>query len=307
MKFLKNKKGIDYALWLTAVVFICIVYAFIVINEKIDKYHWKIGEHEVALLNTYQKAEENLLYVDNAARNSVWQAVDSLADLGGMPNKECGTITAQETDYTLWNQKDKDCYKTINFYESYSKELNEKLNSYLSQKNLPQDNYEFTVLKDKVSGLAIEPLSIPIVPPPGKIVTYWLTFKVYEAEVSKAAVGKYYIRPSFTIPAKTSLDNYEHIRIEINKLVECAEKPTINPAFVKECSKDLSGDDLTWAITPEIAPPDNTYFFDITQKEVKNVYTGKSPIIRFAMNIPKPPEPVEKPKVEPAIKKPRVK
>jgi len=165
MKLLKNKKGIDYAMMLALVVFICVVYLLIVLENKLDKFDWRIGQHETGLLNAYQGGEKTMLYVDNAARLSVWQALGILGEVGGMPNQEClDMLGPGSVSYTLWNKQDKDCFMETNFYEGFNQIMNTRLNEYLALQQLRQNNYEFVVLKDKISGFAIEPHLIPVFP-----------------------------------------------------------------------------------------------------------------------------------------------
>ena len=286
MKFLKNKKGIDYAFLLAFVVFVCIIYLFVVLNGKLNEMHWKIGEHEVALLNAYQKGEEQLLYVDNSARISAWQAVDSLAEVGGMPDQDCGTVNRSigttVVQYTYWKSQNQDCLDKSNVYEEYSDVLNEKLNNYLKLRKMPQNNYEFTVLPEKVSGFAFRPLEIPVKAPPEKIVYYFLIFKVYEDEFEKVlAIGKYYVHPSFTAHVKTRLQDYGVIKAEVIKLLDCAKHNII----IDTCIGDIEQGDLDWKIEKSLGT--DIYYFDIAQS-IENPYTGKNPVVRFALNIPRP-------------------
>jgi len=299
-----NKKALDYAMWLAMVTFVCIVYLFIIINGELRDFRWNVGEHEVALLNTYQKAEENLLYVDNAARLASWQSVDSFASFGGMPNEECSSIQSTAgKKYSFWNTADKNCFETANFYENFNVILGNKLKPYLNRRNI-QNDYEFTVLKDKISGFALQPIGIPIQPPPEKITEYFLFFKVYEEEVPKTAVGKYYVRPSFTVNINSNLEDYNKIRDKMKNLLECSKKHRQVADIVKDhCENQIDKGNMRWQITKD--PVSDIYFFDITQN-FENPYTNTKPTISLAMTISQPKPPAPQAPAPQAIKAPRV-
>ena len=94
-----------------------------------------IGEIQLATLKTMQEAEQDLTYIDNAAKISAEQAIYELAENGGFKEAKCGSY-----GFNLWNDKNKECFPDykINFTSLF----NDKLNKFLVGLNLV-DNYDF--------------------------------------------------------------------------------------------------------------------------------------------------------------------
>jgi len=285
MRLFVGKKGIDYAAMMVLVTFVAVSYLYIQLAAKLEPFQVKIGENQVALLNAYQRGEDALLYLDQAASMSAYQAMHTLAMQGGMAEKPCGQVTDDSQTVNAWTMNGTACFDAVQPYDAYAQMLNSKLNAYIDLYNLkhenerlPLDNYEIFVQQNTVTGTAIAPARIWLQPPPEVRKFYVTIIKVAEAELKKAAIGEYAFKPSFTVKAETKLDFYDTLKREAGEIYKCidagnAKDDCLNKfkLTVKDSSLKQVGDNVVVRV----------------KNPVKNPYDKKElPEITFALYLP---------------------
>ena len=99
---------------------------YVKIEAKQDRVLTKdIGELQFDLLQTYQRGEKTLLYIDQAAKYSMYHSVFDFFGSGGLFNSECG----QHNGYQIWQNKEQECYLTKESIENnFPMFVNENLN-----------------------------------------------------------------------------------------------------------------------------------------------------------------------------------
>lgn len=111
-----------------------------------------IGHTQIKIINTFQKAEKALFYLDQSAKYAATNNIMQLASNGGHIISPCGKLAGYNV--LIDNQKnDGDCLP--DFYNNFKKGFAEDLDSYLmdySAVNFPLKNYDIILdQKDKLS------------------------------------------------------------------------------------------------------------------------------------------------------------
>lgn len=291
MKLLRNKKGLDYAAWLVLVTFITIVYLYIQLASKIEGFDVRIGESQIAVLNAYQDGENALLYVDQAAKYSAYQAASTLAQHGGVLKDACGTLTENDKTIAAWTAGGKnidDCLARVQPYDAFAALMNERLDSYIAnykhpQVTLPANNYEVLVQDKTITGTAIQP-AIAYLKPPTEVKDYYVGFlKVAEAVLKKAAIGEYAFKPSFTIAAELKLDTYDTLKTRVKNFYTCT-----NDRSIESCAIELNA-----ATTRSASSSD--YLILTMKNPATNPYGVALADITFALYAPATTEPAQPP------------
>ena len=289
MRLLRNKKGLDYAAWLVLVVFITIVYLYIQLATKVEGFQVSIGESQVAVLNAYQDGENALLYVDQAAKYSAYQAAGTLAQRGAVLKDACGTLTEDSKTITAWTAGGKnidDCLSRVQPYDTFAALMNERLDSYIAsyknpQVTLPANNYDILVQDKTVTGTAIEP-AIAFLKPPTEVKDYYVGFlKVAEAVLKKTAIGEYAFKPSFTVPAELKLDTYDTLKTRVKNFYTCT-----NDRSIESCAVEFGT-----ATTRSTNSPD--YLIVTVKNPATNPYGAALADITLALYAPATAEPAE--------------
>ncbi len=105
----KSKKGaILFSILLVLFMVAILLYAWGLLAYKYKAFDKNIGERQYELINTYQKAEKALFYIDQSAKYSLQQAAYELAKNGGIseveaevneiPDSGCGKFYG----YSIW-------------------------------------------------------------------------------------------------------------------------------------------------------------------------------------------------------------
>src|SRR3989338_11649221 len=105
MKY-KKAQEIMFNIIFLIVCLITIGYIFIQSSSKMGGMNNNFGGVQVALLSTYYNSELALLYIDQAAKYSSYQAIYDLGQRGGLNQAKCGSYLG----YNLWLDKGKECY-----------------------------------------------------------------------------------------------------------------------------------------------------------------------------------------------------
>ena len=216
MRMLRDKRGLEFAAVMVLVVLIAQLYMFIQLYTIADeRLPVAIGEYQVAVLNAFNTGENYLLYVDQAARLSALRSLNTLAKNGGSLDAPCGDINGT----TAWVGEGKDCLALglINPQAAFETVFNNNIGGYLGAYlgvQIPLDNYELFVQKDKITGTATKSAIVNIQPPPGVIeVTAafgWIT--VASIPITRGITGEYSFRPSFTINLASYLHLYDELK-----------------------------------------------------------------------------------------------
>ena len=155
-KIRRNKKaGHIFMLILLAMVIFAFSGLLIYVVSKTDDSK-TIGSDAAKILQAAQKGDDMANYVDIAARYAVWQTEHQLAYGGGLLESECGRYDGA----ALWYHDGNIClpkdYKE-DFKKLFAKNLEAGLDGYF---NLPKNNYEFSILPDKVIGKAKKDVAV---------------------------------------------------------------------------------------------------------------------------------------------------
>ncbi|MBW2977603.1 hypothetical protein KY331_02040 [Candidatus Woesearchaeota archaeon] len=194
MKLLKQKKAMVMIFFLSILIVIIIMpMLFFTLYTKQAQFEKTLGSLQLDLIQTYHSAEQDLLYIDQSAKYSAIQTSYDLAANGGFyfPSS-CGKFS--DTEYQLWNNKDKECYP--NYELSFKTRLTNNLNDYFNVNKLPPPKYEFTILAQNIIGIAAENM-------------------IYKLEN-----GNYSIKPSFNINIGYNINEYQNIITQAKQLVE---------------------------------------------------------------------------------------
>lgn len=108
VRILRNKKG-DILLTLFAFAFMIGIITFYIASSFFGPRFFTdyIGEISHSLIKQSHNAEKDLIYVDQAAKYSAYQAAYELALNGGyLKDSECGNYGG----YAIWNSQDKNCF-----------------------------------------------------------------------------------------------------------------------------------------------------------------------------------------------------
>lgn len=156
MKLLKNKKA-KYFITMVCVFLIISLGVFLYFVEKnLHKSNrlGYIGQKSNNLLESYQKAEKTLFYIDTAAKYSAPEAFFMTAYEGAMPDdSSCGRYY----NFAIWDIEDEKCLpmndknNNENFKSSFESKMNKALDNYFKlvpELEIPLDNYKINIFEE---------------------------------------------------------------------------------------------------------------------------------------------------------------
>lgn len=279
VSLIKNKKAIDYSFLLVIVVIIVLVSLFIAIYTISDRHDFKLGETQAALLNSFYYSESMLLFVDQAAKYSTYNALYELENI----DKECGKLN----NVNLFNKKENPteiCF--FDTQEMFKRLLNQNLNNYFSQYSkydVPQDNYEFLLLNNSLKGIALEPVYIGIFMPKRKTELRFLGIKFKEFNFLSYQFGRYFIKPSFSLDIKHNLFFYDVLQQELNQTINnCAFKFNQTDVSKKIFCINNKLSDMYFKVQTD---DNETFIFEFPQN-ITNPFETKDLNIKMAAYIP---------------------
>ena len=279
VSLIKNKKAIDYSFLLVIVVIIVLVSLFVAIYTISDRHDFKLGETQAALLNSFYSSESMLLFVDQAAKYSTYNALSELENV----DNGCGKLN----NINLFNKKENPF--NVCFFDAqliFKDLLNKNLNNYFSQYSkykVPQDNYEFLLLNNSLKAIALEPVYVGVFMPKRKTELRFLGIKFKEFDFEPYQFGRYFVKPSFSLDINHDIFFYDLLQQRLNQTVNnCASK--FNQTDVDKkifCISDqLSNIDFN------IQTDDNeTFIFEFLQN-ITNPFETKDLNIKIAAYIP---------------------
>lgn len=165
MRLIKtNRKGTEYApAFLVLAVLILLIYSSMTLYYKVKDFP-PIGDTQYKLLNTYDNAQKVQFYIDEAAKQASYKALNDLADNGGDYERECGRYFG----YTLLTNQTKNCIQMIDANQNFKTSFDIVFTDYLQRYNLfkiPYGNYEYEATQYEllnIQGVSEEVMSIPI-------------------------------------------------------------------------------------------------------------------------------------------------
>ena len=119
-----NKKGVFFNIFLVIIMFISLVYAYTVLNEKYKEAadERELGELQTKTAASYQDAENTLNYIDYSAKIASNRALFTIAAKGGFRDEmPCGMFEGK----ALWNSNNEAC--APNFAASYADAIKDTL------------------------------------------------------------------------------------------------------------------------------------------------------------------------------------
>lgn len=280
MRLLKNKKAMDYSAFMVIVVIIAIGFLFYNLYTKLDAFEMRIGEQEVALLKAYNDADNLLLYTDQSAKYSVWNALNDLAENAGEKPNVLPVFANNGFPY-LYKDGEK-LYKEIDIESAFEHYLNMYLNVYLSKypSYVPKDNYEFLITENKIIGIPVKPVLLNIFTEAERKEKYGEVMRLLGSDLkidTPTGLGVYVVRPSFSLDINTHLEIYNLLFQKTDILLDCLKADT-----VQNCIDSVNSNDLSWYFT-EI--PDNIIAFNVVFNNIENPYTKEKVFARFVLEL----------------------
>lgn len=268
-----NKKANQMMGWsLIFVMFVLVITAYVHVWSKTIKFSSKTGEIQSEMIRSYDGGEKALIFVDQAAKYSIYESVYLLGEKGGYFNVPvCKYYPDDSAEYTLWKEIDNLCYpKKSDIRKSFNLFFNEQFNDYAEKYTsalIPTNNYDFNF---DDGGNELEIIGIA----------------TQNILISKENLN-YSLKPSFK--AKTSykfiskFDEYVNKTKEIeNNIIDCLIRGSGKP----------DDDDLTtcsdikmenYEIKPITLPKNYTLLFDIEDNSFKNPYSEEKLIIKLGI------------------------
>lgn len=248
---MKNKKGaLLFAPMLLILMIVGLIYAYSEISARYKEFNKEIGEKQFELINTYQKGEKAMFYIDQSAKYSTYQGIYDLAKNGGCSAGD------MHNEYRLWavdSPKPGICFPSITdskngFFDFFTSILNNYMSNYKSF-NLPQNNYELSFNGAALVGIAKDPLKLPII-----------------EDISSKNIGIYSIKAPF----KVNLENYDFS--DYDKLKSKAQE------VINKCGN------------ANPAYPKRVPFNCVNEQETKNIFSYESLALSNCIDGKKPVE-----------------
>lgn len=219
MKIFKSKKGFDYAILMAlVVVIVCLGFLFVQLNKKTGGLSRDIGDAQVGLMLTQQKADKMLFYLDQSAKYSAYSSAIALGSNGGFTDttEACG---GDIQGYATWNtcqDPENICFPDI--FNNFKYFMNSELDYYLAyyassagdSAGFIEGNTILTILDNKIIGTAIKDIEMNIAP--------------YKPKTGMYSVGRYAFKPSFSIGFNYDFNKFFEIKAMAAEIAKCADK-----------------------------------------------------------------------------------
>jgi hypothetical protein len=204
MNFFKKRKAAIF--FVTLFAFICLItifpYAKFVSLKKINKFNKYIGESQIILLRTYEKAETVLFYTDESARLSL---KETIYELGDSVLNNCDDYYG----YRLWTPE-LDCFPDYSedeiknlVIEKFKENFQLYLDNYPGKIPLNLDDYNFELNQEneyvEIIGKTQEKLRMDITDDDS------IVLETSEEQIQEK-IGYYYMNPSFRAKLNFNID-----------------------------------------------------------------------------------------------------
>ena len=160
-----NKKGAFFSVFVFFVTFVTLISLAVILFNKQSSIEMEIGERQFEILESFERGEMALYYIDSSAKISAERAFFETAGGGGFDeNSICGKYR----NVTMWNCEEYEwggSFPSISgVKDSYALRMEALLEKYLAFYSLdiiPSGNYFYSVSDDgSIEGHALSPLSI---------------------------------------------------------------------------------------------------------------------------------------------------
>jgi len=170
-----NKKANQVMAWaLLLAMLILVLTAYVHVYGKTQSFTKKTGETQGEMIKNYDHGEKALIFVDQAAKYSIYDSIFLLAEKGAYLNEpSCKNYKDSSGEYILWeapiNGKQEECYPSEStIRKNLNKKFNEQFNQYAKVYTpvfIPPNNYDIAFAKkeDKIeiTGIATRKIKIP--------------------------------------------------------------------------------------------------------------------------------------------------
>ena len=255
---MRYKKSQLFGILLVVAAAIVLSTAFIIISGKTSPYRKQVGVRSLNIYKTYQEMEKVLIYVDQSARFSAYNAIfEAAADGGFAGDSECGRYSG----YNLLNNAAEDCSLDLADYEKNLKDkilgnLKRYLGMYpVNEKRFPGFKLEisklgagYDLLFDEEDLIGIAEDDVSIIMSGNDIENVW------------GVHGKYIIKPSFNVDIGYGVNEYEVLRSQIAVIYECKSESDIT--LLVDCVKQKKPNN--WKLREDLAGKGRTLAFDVT-------------------------------------------
>jgi len=193
-----NKKGQEIFAIIMYPVFVMLLFSSIYVVNKLDNSSASVGDVQLEIKEIYEKAENDLFFLDQAAIYSHYHSAHILAENGGFQSPECGSYLT----YNLWNSKAKNCYP--DHKKNFEGYFDRSMDTYYTSSSLTNPEYHIQVINNTVIAIAKSTLNYSI------------------------PQATYAIYPSLSSDINYSITEYDDLIIHAKDLVrECSLKTDI--------------------------------------------------------------------------------
>ena len=223
-----KKKGFVYNVGLVFVVLIVLISAFIILSNKKSKFAGEIGEQQFALIEHYQKVEDELFVRDRNVKLEISESLQYLANNGGFTDK------SNCADFNGLNMWTKQGNIVSNYEKCFPFEKIEDLKTPILKNLEPKLNLlkvvpvTISILENRLEFIHIskEKLISPF---------YFGDILLLDTEGEEFLKnGEYSVTPSFRIEFPYSFDEYELAKKWVEeKIQQCAKFNTQDENFFK--------------------------------------------------------------------------
>lgn len=232
---MKNKKGaLLFAPMLLILMIVGLIYAYSEISAKYKPFKRGIGEKQFELINTYQKGEKAMFYIDQSAKYSAYQSIYDLAKNGGCIG---GDIYSKYRLWTVDSPKPSICFPSAEdskngFFDFFSNMLNDYLSKYEPTKPLSGISklYDLSFKDGNLIAAARLYLNMPII----------------QKKEGLESPGTYTINTSFKVNLKKyDFSDYDKLKSRAREVIrKCEKRVPVNCANEEESKKIFSYENL---------------------------------------------------------------
>lgn len=239
---MKSKKAIIFNIMVVMMTLLVLVTATIRLGNKTDQPKSEVlGNRQIQLFSLYQRGEEVLFYVDQAAKYAALDAVTEVGQAGGFTGSAtCGTYGG----YPLFSKESQDssiqeCFP--DYKAAIESSFKQKLRNYLSRYNKRFVN--FPPLANLYNILIIEK---------GRQ-TEVIGFANKDIQLlmhcPNVLCARYNVTPSFRQLVDYDLSTFKEIKTKVVEVVDtCSKNPNYNACMQTKARIYTRDTDLDWSI-----------------------------------------------------------
>jgi len=252
---MRHKKSQLFNLSLIIVTIVVFITAMFFIGDNTEAFRQQVGVRAFNILDTYQWGEKFLIYVDQAAKYSAFNAVYGIADNGGfIGDSECGRYI----EYNLLSNADgRECVP--DYEANLEKQVLENLNKYLDIYPVSEEgqySFKIKIKKEKIEydllfngenliGTTMDEVTIEIYGKP--------------KEGVMNIIGTYDVNPSFNVDVGYDIRDYDLLISQASTIYGCRTEKEM--AGLIECVKKNKPDN--WQLREDLIKDERVFAFDV--------------------------------------------